>query len=545
MPEIDLKDFEHKIIVRTLRSEDFDAVTQLQLRCFPGMRPWSREQFESQIQIFPEGQTCVEYEGNVVASSSSLVVDFTQHSEWHNWKQISDDGYIRNHDSEGDTLYGIEIMVDPEFRGLKLARRLYDARKRIARERNLARIIIGGRIPGYGRHAAEMSAREYVEKVMDKTLVDPVLTMQVSNGFVLKALIPGYFPADSDSRGFATFLEWTNLDHAPRSKMLMRRVVPVRVCVVQYQMRRVESFEEFVQQCAYFVDVASDYKCDFILFPELITTQLLSIVHAPRPGLAARQLSEYTEPYLDRFSQLAIGYNVNIIGGSHFLVEDDKLFNAAFLFGRDGTLGRQYKLHVTPNEQRWWGVSTGDQLEVFNTDCGRIAILICYDVEFPELARIAADKGARILFVPFNTDERYAYLRVRYCAQARCIENHVYTAIAGCVGNLPFVENADIHYAQSGIFAPSDIPFDRDGIAALCTPNIETVIIDDLDLELLWRHRWQGTVRNWVDRRRRDSHGGGLQRRTSHRRKAMKSCAVLAAFRSHRSFGVRRAVARG
>ncbi|MBN2369083.1 MAG: carbon-nitrogen hydrolase family protein [Vicinamibacteria bacterium] len=501
MADMDLKEFEHKIVLRTLKSADLDAVMRMQLQCFPGMRPWSREQFESQLRIFPEGQLGVDYEGRLVASSSSLIVDFSQHSEWHNWKQISDDGYIRNHDLEGDTLYGIEIMVDPELRGLRLSRRLYDARKQIARERNLARIIIGGRIPGYGRHAAEMCAREYVEKVMNKTLVDPVLTTQTANGFVLKALIPDYFPADSDSRGFATFLEWTNLDHVPRSKTLMRRIAPVRICVVQYQMRSVESFEEFARQCEYFVDVAADYKCDFILFPELITTQLLSIVKAPRPGLAVRRLSDYTDSYLERFSQLAIGYNINVIGGSHFLVENDKLYNVAFLFRRDGTLERQYKLHVTPNEQRWWGVSTGDRLEVFNTDCGRIAILVCYDIEFPELARIAADKGARILFVPFNTDERYAYLRVRYCAQARCIENHVYAAVAGCVGNLPFVDNADIHYAQSGIFAPSDIPFDRDGIMALCTPNIETVIVDDLDLELLWRHRRQGTVRNWMDRR--------------------------------------------
>src|SRR5690606_12916447 len=101
-----------------------------------------------------------------------------------------------------------------------------------------------------------------------------------------------------------------------------------------------------------------------------------------------------------------------------------------------------------------------------------------------ELCRIAADKGAQIFFVPFNTDTREGYLRVRYCAQARCIENHVYTAIAGCTGNLPFVENVDIHYAQSGIFTPSDVSFTRDGIAAECTPNIETVIIHDVDTEL-------------------------------------------------------------
>ncbi len=161
------------------------------------------------------------------------------------------------------------------------------------------------------------------------------------------------------------------------------------------------------------------------------------------------------------------------------------LYNIAYLFRRNGTLGKQYKLHITPTERNQWGVQGGNQVEVFDTDCGKISIQICYDIEFPEVTRIAVERGAQIIFVPFCTDERYAYLRVRYCAQARCIENHIYVAIAGSVGNLPNVDSLGIHYAQSGIFTPSDIPFKRDAIAAECTPNIETVIFEDLDLELL------------------------------------------------------------
>ena len=171
MTKLDLKDFERKIRSRSLTVDDYEAVIEMQRRSFPGMKTWLREQFESQIRMFPEGQVCVEYQGRIVASSSSLIVDFTEYSEWHSWKDIADNGFIRNHDPAGDTLYGIEIMVDPRYRGLKLARRLYDERKRIAREHNLGRIIIGGRIPGYGQHANKMSAREYVEKVIAKSLV--------------------------------------------------------------------------------------------------------------------------------------------------------------------------------------------------------------------------------------------------------------------------------------------------------------------------------------------------------------------------------------
>lgn len=147
------------------------------------------------------------------------------------------------------------------------------------------------------------------------------------------------------------------------------------------------------------------------------------------------------------------------------------------------------------------GVEPGDALHVFETDRGRIAILVCYDIEFPELSRIATERGAHILFVPFNTNDRLGYQRVRSCAQARAIENQVYVAIAGCAGNLPFVENADIHYSQCGIFTPSDVGFARDGIAAESTPNIETVLTHELDVASLRRNRHHGTVRPFTDRR--------------------------------------------
>lgn len=498
---IDHTTFEKKIVVRHIKIDDYDQLIALQLKCFPGMKPWEREQIESQIRIFPEGQICIEYEGKIVSSANSLILDFAMYNEWHNWREIADAGYIRNHNHEGNTLYGIEIMVDPEFQGMRLARRLYDARKKIAREKNLMRIVLGGRIPGYHKYAEQMTAREYVDKVISKTLIDPVLTTQLSNGFVLKRLIKSYMDADKESMGYATLLEWTNLDYQPD---FQKRFVPsktVRICVVQYQMREIKSFDDFAKQCEYFVDVAADYKSDFILFPELFTTQLLSFMQAERPGLAVRKLAEFTPQYLELFSKLSIKYDINIIGGTHFTLEDEHLYNVSYLFKRNGGIGKQYKLHITSNERRWWGVEPGKSIEVFETDMGKISIQICYDIEFPAVSRIAVEKGAQIIFVPFSTDERYAYLRVRYCAQARCIENHVYVAIAGTVGNLPAVENMDIQYAQSGIFTPSDIPFTRDAIASECTPNIETVIIDDVDLELLKRHRQTGSVLNWKDRR--------------------------------------------
>ena len=498
---LDPNAIENQIVIRQIGLDDYEQLTRIQEHCFPGMKAWSREQIESQLSVFPEGQLCIEYGGRIIASSSSLILDFALYNNWHSWKEVADGGFIRNHNPEGNTLYGIEIMVDPEFRGMKLARRLYDARKKLAQSRNLMRIVIGGRIPGYQRHKDQMTAREYIDKVMHKTLFDSVLTTQLSNGFVVKRLLRNYMGTDLESAGYATLLEWTNLDYQPDLHKVFLPSKAVRICAVQYQMRSIGSFEEFARHCEYFVDVASDYKSDFILFPELFTMQLLSFVPAERPGVAVRKLAEFTPKYLELFSGLAIKYDINIIGGSTFILEGDKLLNSSYLFKRNGGLGRQDKLHITPSERRWWGVDRGKRLEVFDTDKGKISIQICYDIEFPELSRMAVKRGAQIVFVPFCTDERYAYLRVRYCAQARCVENHIYTAIAGTVGNLPSVENLDIQYAQSAIFTPSDIPFTRDAIASECTPNIETVIIDDVDLELLKRQRQTGSVLNWQDRR--------------------------------------------
>ncbi|MDZ7779864.1 MAG: bifunctional GNAT family N-acetyltransferase/carbon-nitrogen hydrolase family protein [Gemmatimonadota bacterium] len=512
-----LEDFEQKIRVRPIERGDYEELVALQRRCFPGINDlWERDEIESQLDVFPEGQICVELDGRIVGSASSLIVDYDRYEDWHDWERISDSGYIRTHEPDGDTLYGIEIMVDPEYRGMHLAQRLYDARKDLCRRLNLARIVIGGRIPGYGDQPEDMTAREYVEKVTERGLYDPVLTTQVANGFVLRALVPNYYPLDEASRGYATHLEWTNLDYVPERQRSWHRVMPVRLCAVQYQMRPIESWEAFCRQCAYFLDAAADQGSDFVLFPELVTTQLLGLEPDGQPADAVRGVARRTPDYLEFFTRAAVKYNVNIIGGSQFTLQGDHLYNIAYLFRRDGTIEQQTKLHVTPDERRWWGLEGGDDLAVFDTDHGKVGILISYDVVFPELARVAAARGAEIIFVPFAANDRSAYLRTRYAAMSRAVENNVFVAIAGCTGNLPFVDNADVHYAQSAIFTPLDFSFARDGIAAESTPNVETLVIADLDLELLRRHRYSGTVQPWTDRRAdlfsiRWAWGGGVE----------------------------------
>ncbi|MBB6451831.1 putative amidohydrolase/ribosomal protein S18 acetylase RimI-like enzyme [Salirhabdus euzebyi] len=502
MSKLDLSQFEKKIEVRNIKHQDIDNILKLQKACFPGMDPWKREHLESHLTIFPEGQFCVEFEGEIIGSCSSLIVNFDEYDDKHTWDDITDSGYITNHDPEGYNLYGIEVMVHPEFRGMKIGGRLYEARKELAAKFNLKSIIIGGRIPNYHKYSDELTPRQYVDQVRNQSIFDPVLTFQIMNGFNVMRINPNYLPDDKASNQYATLMEWHNIDYRPTSKRHFKTAFPVRITVVQYMMKNINSFEEFARQVEYYADVAYDFGSDFVVFPEIFTTQLMSFLEEKVPSKAVRKLAEFTEDYIELFTDLAVKYNVNIVGGSHFVEEDDKIFNIAYLFRRDGTIEKQYKIHVTPNERRWWGVQAGDKVRVFDTDCGKIAIQICYDIEFPELARYAVDQGANIIFVPFCTDDRAGYLRVRYCAQARAVENQVYTVIAGTVGNLTQVENMDIQYAQSGIFTPSDFEFAPDGIVGECNPNIETVVVGDVDLEILRRQRKTGTVRQLVDRRK-------------------------------------------
>lgn len=490
------------IKVRKLVPDDYKDIRQMQLASFTKMKPWSPEQWEMVTTVFPDGQIGIEVDGELAASSCSLILNFNEFGNSHSWSEITGNGTLSTHLPEGDTLYGIEIMVLPKYRNMRLARRLYDERKMLAQSLNLKRILVGGRLPNYHLYADKLTVKEYVQKVIDKKISDAVLTTQLSNDFKIKRIIKDYLPGDTESCGYATFMEWVNLDYQV-TEVSIKDVSPyVRVCSIQYKMRMIRDFQEFAQQCEYFIDVAADYKSDFVVFPEMFTMQLLSFLPNKRPGKAVRQLTEFTDQYIEFFSTMSIRYNINIIAGSHLTVEEDELYNISWLFRRDGSYSKQYKLHITPHERKWWGVKEGNKVEVFDTDCGKIAINICYDIEFPEIARIAVSKGASIIFVPFNTDERRAYNRVRFCAQARAIENQVYVVLSGCVGNLPQVDNLDIQYAQSAILTPSDVEFHREGVAAIAEPGDETMIYQDLDMHLLRSNRLQGNAQTWNDRRK-------------------------------------------
>jgi predicted amidohydrolase len=297
-------------------------------------------------------------------------------------------------------------------------------------------------------------------------------------------------------------MEWHNIYYEKRQKLFGGRKSFPRIGVVQWQMRPFGALEDFMHQAEFFVDALAGYNSDLVLFPELFNVPLLKNFNQENPAEAMRSLSEYTEDIRAAFVNMAVTYNINIVTGSVPEFKEESLYNVSYLCRRDGTWDAQYKLHITPDEAHYWGLRGGNEIQVFDTDIGKIGILVCYDIEFPELSRYLVDRGMTLLLVPYWTDTKNAYLRVRRCAQARAVENECYVAITGSVGNLPKVENMDIQYSQSAIFTPSDFAFPHDAIAAEATPNTEMTLMVDLDLDLLKELRQKGSVRNLQSRRK-------------------------------------------
>ncbi|MEO1229288.1 MAG: GNAT family N-acetyltransferase [Myxococcota bacterium] len=488
--------------VRPATLDDVEGIVHLNQLCYPdpeeGDVVWRRRHVESHLRIFGEGQWVAESDrGDIVGAATAIVVSLGRdpHRD-HTWAGITDDGMLYSHDPFGDTLYGVDTTVHPEHRGQGVAKQLYAARRTLCQRRNLRRIVLGGRIPGYLRRADTMTAEEYARQVEAGAFADPVLTLQLEQGFALRKVMAHYI-RDPSSRDHGTFLEWLNPEYRARPS----RARSVRVSCVQYEMRKIVSFDQFAQQVSYFAQLAAGYGADFVVFPELLTAQLMSYLDVKTSVEAIRKLTEHTAEVDALFRRLAADLQTCILGGTHPILVEERILNVASLYTPEGELFRQAKLHITPNERTAWGVEPGSQLRVFDTPKARVGILICYDVEFPETARYLTDQGADLILNPFCTDDRQAYLRVRYCAQARAVENQVYVASAGTVGNLPDAENMDLQYAQSAVFSPSDFNFARDGILVEASPNAETVITTDVDLDALEAAIHGGSVRQRADRR--------------------------------------------
>lgn len=508
----DLSNPKSKLEVRNARIADVEKICELTDRAYKGtgMEGYSQGAITGQINTFPEGQFVISLDDQIVGYCATFITDEKSAMRQHSWVEITGNGYASRHNPKGEWLYGMEVCTDPGLRGYRLGQRLYNERKKLCEHLDLKGIVFAGRLPSLARRLKKYDSVEaYIDEVKRKQVRDPVLSFQLKNHFEIIGVIPDYLTWDKESLGYGIHMIWRNPkvsqteEKKPEKGYGGRMADSIRVGSVQYMQRRVKDFDEFIEMVAYFVDVVADYKGDFVVFPELFTLQLLSCEDQElSPIESIEALTRYTPRLVEALRDMALRYNINIIGGSHpTRVPNGRVENISYVFLRDGTVHEQAKIHPTPNEVYWWNIEGGNKLQAIETDCGPIGVLICYDSEFPELARHLTDQGIGILFVPFCTDERQSYLRVRYCCQARAVENQIYVVMSGNVGNLPNVSNMDIQYAQSCILTPCDFPFSRDGIAADTTPNVEMIAFADLRPETLTMARNSGTVKNLRDRR--------------------------------------------
>lgn len=498
-----IENTQKNIELQLLTINDYQELKDAMIEAYPSMpnSHWKEHQIQSLIDKFPEGQIVIKINNHLAGCALSIILDYDKFDEHHTYKEITGGYTFSTHSSNGDVLYGIDVFIKPEFRGLRLGRRLYDYRKELCENLNLRGIAFGGRIPNYYKYADKLTPTKYIEKVKRKEIHDPVLNFQISNDFHPSKVLKGYLEGDEASNEYAVLLEWDNLYYVKKTSKINATKKVVRLGLIQWQMRLYKDLEELMQQAEYFVDAVSAYRSDFALFPEFFNAPLMADNNHLSEPEAIRQLAKHTPEIVRKFSELAISYNINIITGSMPELVGDLLYNVGYLCKRDGTTERYEKLHVTPDEAKVWGMQGGNELKTFDTDCGKIGILICYDSEFPELSRILAEEGMDILFIPFLTDTQNGYSRVRHCAQARAIENECYVAIAGSVGNLPKVHNMDIQFAQSMVFTPCDFAFPANGIKAEATTNTEMILIADVDIDLLRELNQFGSVRNLKDRR--------------------------------------------
>ncbi|GAA3408040.1 carbon-nitrogen hydrolase family protein [Paenibacillus hodogayensis] len=281
------------------------------------------------------------------------------------------------------------------------------------------------------------------------------------------------------------------------------------IAAVQYGIGPLRSENEFWNRIRRHVAKAQTQGAGLIVFPEYLTGHLLSLASAMNNEQACEYLHRFTDEYKSRFVRMSRETGLMILAGTHIHREGAPsgpsgaaaYYNEAFLFFPDGRIEGYKKIHLTPEERRAWPLLAGDRYTVLDTEMGRIAMQICYDIEFPESTRIVADMGAEIILCPSYTDAAAGYWRVRHCSQARAVENQLYVVLSGLVGQMPGVEQVDAGYCQAGVFAPCDKPFPDNGIIAVGSPNRNGLVTGAADLALLAQNRAEGGVSPFYDRR--------------------------------------------
>ena len=201
-----------ELVIEVIQPRHCAALARLQIACYPTLGAeelMSERNFRRHCEIFPAGNFVALWAGRVVGLGAGLLVDFDFAHKQHRFMEFIGGGNYEGHRPDGEWYYGADISVHPDFRRRGIARRLYDARKEYIVAANKRGFVGGGLIPGYVNYKAELSAQEYVERVIASELRDPTLSVQLRNGFEVRGLLRDYIE-DSASDNWATLLVWEN-----------------------------------------------------------------------------------------------------------------------------------------------------------------------------------------------------------------------------------------------------------------------------------------------------------------------------------------------
>ncbi|MDH0730035.1 carbon-nitrogen hydrolase family protein [Pseudomonas sichuanensis] len=281
----------------------------------------------------------------------------------------------------------------------------------------------------------------------------------------------------------------------------------IRLAACQYAIELFETWEAYAAHLERLCAEAAEQGAQLLLLPEyaglVLSGQLPADQRSDLKGSIAG-IQPLIEPWLALCEGIARRYGVYLQPGSAPVLDVDGHYrNRAWLFGPEGRLGHQDKLMMTRFEREQWDITPGQGLRVFDTALGRLGILICYDNEFPLLARHLAEAGADLILAPSCTDTEAGYHRVRIGAQARALESQIAVLQSPTVGLASWSPALDVNVGRAGLFVPPDHGLPSDGVVA-CSAELDPAcgawLLCDLDLAQLGRVRQQGQVltrRDW------------------------------------------------
>lgn len=239
----------NKVEVRNLQLEDYKQLSQSFTRVYADSDVfWTLGQIRNLLRIFPEGQIVTVVDDKIVGCALSIIVDYEMVKGDHTYAKVTGNETFDTHNSKGNILYGIEVFIHPDYRGLRLARRMYEYRRELCETLNLKAIMFGGRIPNYHKYSDGLRPKEYIQKVKQRDIYDPVLTFQLSNDFHVRKVMTNYLPNDEESRHYATLLQWDNIYYQPPTQEFVAPKTTVRVGLVQWQMRPYKTIDDVFEQ---------------------------------------------------------------------------------------------------------------------------------------------------------------------------------------------------------------------------------------------------------------------------------------------------------